>query len=86
LALSEAARKYKRRLFHGGRENDRMDRGLSFLSANLGCSSSWMAGASISTGYWPPTVLVGAIPAMLFLGIVMMPFITFPKTHSVPGI
>src|SRR6202034_3338048 len=30
--------------------------------------------------YW-----VGAIPAMLFLGIVMMPFYYISKTHSVPG-
>jgi SSS family solute:Na+ symporter len=28
---------------------------------------------------------VGAIPAMLFLGIVMMPFYYISKTHSVPG-
>src|SRR5208337_2382744 len=30
--------------------------------------------------YW-----VGAIPAMLFLGLVMMPFYYVSKTHSVPG-
>jgi SSS family solute:Na+ symporter len=30
--------------------------------------------------YW-----VGAIPAMVFLGIVMMPFYYISKTHSVPG-
>jgi SSS family solute:Na+ symporter len=30
--------------------------------------------------YW-----IGAIPAMLFLGIVMMPFYYISKTHSVPG-
>jgi len=28
---------------------------------------------------------VGAIPAMLFLGVVMMPFYYICKTHSVPG-
>jgi len=30
--------------------------------------------------YW-----IGAIPAMLFLGIVMMPFYYISRTHSVPG-
>src|SRR4029079_8197026 len=30
--------------------------------------------------YW-----VGAIPAMIFLGLVMMPFYYVSKTHSVPG-
>jgi SSS family solute:Na+ symporter len=30
--------------------------------------------------YW-----IGAIPAMLFLGLVMMPFYYISKTHSVPG-
>jgi SSS family solute:Na+ symporter len=61
--------------------------GLSFLSANLGSLElmGW-AGASYQYGilaahwYW-----IGAIPAMLFLGIVMMPFYYISKTHSVPG-
>ena len=30
--------------------------------------------------YW-----IGAIPAMLFLGLMMMPFYYVSKTHSVPG-
>ena len=30
--------------------------------------------------YW-----IGAIPAMVFLGLVMMPFYYISKTHSVPG-
>ena len=44
------------------------------------------AGASYQYGilaahwYW-----IGAIPAMLFLGLVMMPFYYISKTHSVPG-
>jgi SSS family solute:Na+ symporter len=61
--------------------------GLSFVSANLGSLElmGW-AGASYQYGilamhwYW-----IGAIPAMLFLGIVMMPFYYISKTHSVPG-
>jgi solute:Na+ symporter, SSS family len=28
---------------------------------------------------------IGAIPAMLFLGIVMMPFYYISKNHTVPG-
>ena len=61
--------------------------GLSFLAANLGSLElmGW-AGAAYQYGilaahwYW-----IGAIPAMLFLGIVMMPFYYISKTHSVPG-
>ena len=61
--------------------------GLSFLAANLGSLElmGW-AGAAYQYGilathwYW-----VGAIPAMLFLGLVMMPFYYICKTHSVPG-
>jgi SSS family solute:Na+ symporter len=61
--------------------------GLSFVSANLGSLElmGW-AGAAYQYGiltvhwYW-----TGAIPAMLFLGLVMMPFYYISKTHSVPG-
>ena len=61
--------------------------GLSFVSANLGSLElmGW-AGAAYQYGilathwYW-----IGAIPAMLFLGVVMMPFYYISKTHSVPG-
>lgn len=61
--------------------------GLAFLSANLGSLElmGW-AGASYEYGilaahwYW-----IGAIPAMVFLGLVMMPFYYICKTHSVPG-
>src|SRR5271154_570022 len=61
--------------------------GVSFVSANLGALElmGW-AGAAYQYGvlathwYW-----IGAIPAMLFLGIVMMPFYYISKTHSVPG-
>src|SRR5258706_6177367 len=73
--------------FMAGREMTAWIAGLSFLSANLGSLElmGW-AGASYQYGilaahwYW-----VGAIPAMLFLGIVMMPFYYISKTHSVPG-
>src|SRR5216683_2993004 len=73
--------------FMAGREMTAWIAGLSFLSANLGSLElmGW-AGAAYQYGllaahwYW-----VGAIPAMLFLGIVMMPFYYISKTHSVPG-
>ncbi len=73
--------------FLAGREMSAWVAGLSFLSANLGALElmGW-AGAAYQYGilathwYW-----VGAIPAMLFLGIVMMPFYYISKTHSVPG-
>jgi SSS family solute:Na+ symporter len=61
--------------------------GLSFLSANLGAlelmgwaGSAYQYGILATHWYW-----VGAIPAMLFLAIVMMPFYYISKTHSVPG-
>jgi SSS family solute:Na+ symporter len=61
--------------------------GLAFISANLGSLEllGW-AGAAYQYGilathwYW-----IGAIPAILFLGIVMMPFYYISRTHSVPG-
>jgi solute:Na+ symporter, SSS family len=73
--------------FMAGREMTAWIAGLSFLSANLGSLElmGW-AGASYQYGilaahwYW-----IGAIPAMLFLGLVMMPFYYISKTHSVPG-
>jgi SSS family solute:Na+ symporter len=73
--------------FMAGREMTAWIAGLSFLSANLGALElmGW-AGAAYQYGilaahwYW-----IGAIPAMLFLGLVMMPFYYISKTHSVPG-
>src|SRR5512133_2807930 len=73
--------------FLAGREMTAWIAGLAFLSANLGSLElmGW-AGAAYQYGilathwYW-----VGAIPAMLFLGLVMMPFYYISKTHSVPG-
>ena len=73
--------------FMAGREMTAWIAGLAFLSANLGSLEllGW-AGASYQYGilaahwYW-----IGAIPAMLFLGLVMMPFYYISKTHSVPG-
>ncbi len=73
--------------FLAGRSMTAWIAGLSFLSANLGSLElmGW-AGATYQYGilaahwYW-----IGAVPAMLLLGIVMMPFYYISKTHSVPG-
>jgi SSS family solute:Na+ symporter len=73
--------------FLAGREMTAWIAGLSFLAANLGslelmgwAGNAYRYGILATHWYW-----VGAIPAMLFLGIVMMPFYYISKTHSVPG-
>src|SRR5438132_8425872 len=73
--------------FMAGREMTAWVAGLSFLSANLGAlelmgwaASAYQYGILATHWYW-----IGAIPAMLFLGLVMMPFYYISKTHSVPG-
>jgi SSS family solute:Na+ symporter len=72
----KGATKTSEEFFLAGREMTAWIAGLSFVSANLGSLElmGW-AGAAYQYGilathwYW-----IGAIPAMLFLGIVMMPF------------
>jgi len=73
--------------FMAGREMTAWVAGLAFVSANLGslellgwAGSSYQYGILAAHWYW-----IGAIPAMVFLGIVMMPFYYISKTHSVPG-
>src|ERR1700730_4539858 len=73
--------------FLAGREMTAWIAGLSFLSANLGAlelmgwaAAAYQYGMLAAHWYW-----IGAIPAMLLLGIVMMPFYYISKTHSVPG-
>src|ERR1051326_8782562 len=73
--------------FLAGREMTSWVAGLSFVSANLGtlellgwAGNAYQYGIMAAHWYW-----VGAIPAMVFLGIVMMPFYYISKTHSVPG-
>jgi SSS family solute:Na+ symporter len=73
--------------FLAGREMTAWVAGLAFVSANLGslellgwAGSAYQYGIMAAHWYW-----VGAIPAMVFLGIVMMPFYYISKTHSVPG-
>lgn len=73
--------------FLAGREMTAWVAGLSFVAANLGslelmgwAAAAYQYGILATHWYW-----IGAIPAMLFLGIVMMPFYYISKTHSVPG-
>jgi SSS family solute:Na+ symporter len=60
--------------------------GLAFISANLGAveiigmsANGAQYGMSTMHYYW-----IGAVPAMLFLGVVMMPFYYGSKVRSVP--
>lgn len=60
--------------------------GLAFISANLGAIEI-MGMSANGAQYGMPTVhyfWIGAIPAMLFLGVVMMPFYYGSKVRSVP--
>jgi transporter, SSS family len=73
--------------FMAGREMTAWIAGLSFVAANLGslelmgwAAASYQYGILATHWYW-----IGAIPAMLFLGLIMMPFYYISKTHSVPG-
>jgi SSS family solute:Na+ symporter len=73
--------------FMAGRKMTMWIAGLSFVAANLGslelmgwAASAYQYGILATHWYW-----IGAIPAMLFLAIVMMPFYYISRTHSVPG-
>jgi SSS family solute:Na+ symporter len=61
--------------------------GLAFISTNLGSqetigysSATYQHGMLMNHAYW-----IGAIPAIVFLALVMMPFYHICRTHSVPG-
>jgi SSS family solute:Na+ symporter len=72
--------------FLSGRSLPAWITGIGFISANLGAvellgmsASGAQYGASMVHYFW-----LGAIPAMVFLGIVMMPFYYGSKVRSVP--
>ena len=72
--------------FLSGRSLPAWITGLAFISANLGAleilgmaANGAQFGAATVHYYW-----IGAIPAMVFLGIVMMPFYYGSKVRSVP--
>jgi SSS family solute:Na+ symporter len=73
--------------FLAGRRNSSWVAGLAFLSANLGAlellgmtGNTFKYGLYVAHFYW-----IGAIPAMLFLGIYMMPFYYSSRINSIPG-
>ncbi|HEY1590805.1 MAG TPA: sodium:solute symporter family protein [Solirubrobacteraceae bacterium] len=72
--------------FLSGRSLPSWITGIAFVSANLGAieilgmsASGAQYGISIVHYYW-----IGAVPAMVFLGVVMMPFYYGSKVRSVP--
>ena len=72
--------------FLSGRSLPAWVTGLAFISANLGAVEI-MGMSATGAQYGMPTMhyfWVGAIPAMLFLGVVMMPFYYGSKVRSVP--
>ena len=72
--------------FLSGRSLPAWVTGLAFISANLGAVEI-MGMSANGAEFGIPTVhyfWVGAIPAMLFLGVVMMPFYYGSKVRSVP--
>ncbi len=77
----------KEDFFEAGRRNSAWVAGIAFVSANLGSLEilGWTGGTMkygmfVSHFYW-----IGAIPAMIFLGLYMMPFYYSSKIHSIPG-
>ncbi len=90
LAIGFYLKRYARSgedFFLAGREMTAWVAGLAYISANLGtlelmgwAAAAYQYGILAAHWYW-----VGAIPAMLFLGVVMMPFYYISRTHSVPG-
>src|SRR3954451_19740517 len=72
--------------FLAGRSLPAWITGLAFISANLGAleilgqsANGAQYGAAATHYYW-----IGAVPAMVFLGLVMMPFYYGAKVRSVP--
>src|ERR671922_1802154 len=89
LGVGLAARRYVKTsldYFLSGRSLPAWITGLAFISANLGAlevigmaANGAQYGVATVNYYW-----IGAIPAMVFLGLVMMPFYYGSKIRSVP--
>jgi SSS family solute:Na+ symporter len=89
LGIGFALKRYMKTstdFFLSGRSIPAWITGLAFLSANLGAQEVIGMGASgakygIATShfYW-----IGAVPAMIFLGVFMMPFYYGSRARSVP--
>jgi solute:Na+ symporter, SSS family len=89
LGIGLAARRYIKTdldFFLSGRSLPAWITGLAFVSANLGALEI-LGMAANGAQYGVPTVhyyWIGAVPAMVFLGLVMMPFYYGAKVRSVP--
>src|SRR6187200_3185879 len=89
LGIGYTLRRYMRTstdYFLSGRSIPAWVAGLAFLSANLGAqevigmaASGAKYGMATSHFYW-----IGAIPAMVFVGLFMMPFYYGSRARSVP--
>jgi SSS family solute:Na+ symporter len=89
LGVGFAAKRYIKSsldYFLSGRSLPAWITGLAFISANLGAievlgmaANGAQYGVATVNYYW-----IGAIPAMVFLGLVMMPFYYGSKVRSVP--
>src|SRR5512132_2469740 len=89
LGIGFAAKRYIKTsldYFLSGRSLPAWITGLAFISANLGATevlgmaaNGAQYGVATVNFYW-----IGAVPAMVFLGIVMMPFYYGAKVRSVP--
>lgn len=89
LGIGYALKKHMRTttdFFMAGRSMPAWVAGLAFISANLGAqevmgmaASGAKYGIATSHFYW-----IGAIPAMVFVGLFMMPFYYGSRAHSVP--
>ena len=89
LGVGLALRRYMKTstdFFLSGRSIPAWISGLAFLSANLGAqevigmaASGAKYGIATSHFYW-----IGAVPAMVFLGVFMMPFYYGSRARSVP--
>src|ERR671929_2007444 len=89
LGIGFAARRYIKTsldYFLSGRSLPAWITGLAFIAANLGAleilgmaANGAQYGVATVHFYW-----IGAVPAMVFLGLVMMPFYYGAKVRSVP--
>jgi SSS family solute:Na+ symporter len=89
LGIGYALKKYMKsssQFLEGGKSIPSWITGLAFISANLGALEVFGMGASgakygLMTAHF---YLIGAIPAMIFLALFMMPFYYGSKARSVP--
>src|ERR1700727_756823 len=89
LGIGFALKRYMKTskdFFQAGRALPAWICGLAFISANLGAQEVMGMGAPGAKYGIPPSHFywIGAIPAMIFVGVFMMPFYYGSKARSVP--